>query len=125
MIWELGLTSTSKSGRYHLHTARGDPTSASFAALPLPRPFWERAKMLEDRLLVISAERLTFATYPDGKVLVNLDCPSEKLGFPPDIHLALVFTSAEARSVAKALLRKPDEAEAPKRMVSPFLVAPG
>ena len=81
--------------------------------------------MLEDRLLVISAERLTFATYPDGKVLVNLDCPSEKLGFPPDIHLALEFTSAEARSVAKALLRKPDEAEAPKRMVSPFLVAPG
>ena len=79
--------------------------------------------MLEDRLLVISAERLTFATYPDGKVLVNLDYPSEKLGLPPDIHLALEFTPAEARSVAKALLRKADEAEAPERMVSPFLVA--
>jgi hypothetical protein len=67
---------------------------------------------------------ITFATYPDGKVLVNLDYPSEKLGLPPDIHLALEFTPAEARSVAKALLRKADEAEAPERMVSPFLVAP-
>ena len=103
----VGSTSTSKSGRYHLHTARGDPTSASFATLPLPRPFWERAKMLEDRLLVISAERLTFATYPDGKVLVNLDCPSEKLGFPPDIHLALEFTSAEARPLQKHYCVRP------------------
>jgi hypothetical protein len=80
--------------------------------------------MLEDRLLVIPAERLTFATCPGGKVLANIDYPSEKLGLPPDIHLALELTSAEARSVAKALLRKADEVEAPQRMCSPFLVAP-
>ena len=47
--------------------------------------------MLEDRLLVIPTERLTFATCPGGKVLMNLDYPSEKLGLPPDIHLALEF----------------------------------
>jgi hypothetical protein len=72
-----GAASQSEIG-YHLHTAPAGPSSASFATLPLLRPFWERAKMLEDRLLVISAERLTFATYPDGKVLVNLDYPSER-----------------------------------------------
>jgi hypothetical protein len=75
------------------------------------------------RALVISAERLTFATCPNGKVLVNLDWPSEKLGLPPDIHLALEFTSAEAWSVARALLRNADEAEAPKSVASPFLGA--
>jgi hypothetical protein len=80
--------------------------------------------MLQDRLLVISAERLTLATCPNGKVLVNLDWPSEKLGLPPGIHLAMEFTSAEARSVARALLRKADEAEAPKSVASPFLGTP-
>jgi hypothetical protein len=80
--------------------------------------------MLQDRLLVISAERLTFATGPNGNVLVNLDCPSEKIGLPPDIHLALEFTSAQARSVARALLRKADEAEAPQRKASPLLGTP-
>ena len=40
-VWK---TSTSKSGQYHLHTARDDPTSASFATLPLPGLFCERAK---------------------------------------------------------------------------------
>jgi hypothetical protein len=78
------------------------------------------AKMLEDRLLVLPAERLTFAAHPGGKVLVNLDFPNDKLGLPPGIHLAVEFTSAEARSVARTLLRKADEAEAPKRTASPF-----
>ena len=55
---------------------------------------------------------------------MNLDYPSEKLGLPPDIHLALEFTSAESRSVSKALLRMADELEALKQMGSPFLVAP-
>ena len=36
--------------------------------------------MLEDRLLVLPAERLTFAAHPGGKVLVNLDFPNDKLG---------------------------------------------
>jgi hypothetical protein len=33
--------------------------------------------MPEDRLLVIPAERLTFAPYPGRKVLVNIDFPSD------------------------------------------------
>ena len=79
------------------------------------------AKMPEDRLLVIPAERLTFAPYPGRKVLVNIDFPSDRLGLAPGLHLAMEFTSAEARSVARALLRKADEAKVPKRMASPFL----
>jgi hypothetical protein len=58
-------------------------------------------------------------------VLVNLDYASDKLGLTPGVHLVVEFTSAEARSVARALLRKADEAEAPKRVASPFLAPPG
>ena len=78
--------------------------------------------MPEDRLLVIPAERLTFAPYPGRKVLVNIDYPSDTLGLAPGIHLAMEFTSAEARSLAKTLLRLADETEAPKRAASPFLI---
>jgi hypothetical protein len=78
------------------------------------------AKMPEDRLLVIPAERLTFAPYPGQKVLVNIDFPSDRLGLAPGLHLAVEFTSAEARSVARALLRAADETEARKRAASPL-----
>ena len=81
-------------------------------------PYLEEAKMPEDRLLVIPAERLTFAPYSGRKVLVNIDFPSDRLGLAPGLHLAVEFTSAEARSVARALLRADDETEAPKRAVS-------
>jgi hypothetical protein len=64
--------------------------------------------MLQDRLLVISAERLTFATCPNGKVLVKLDWRSEKLGFR-QVFISH-WNSAEARSATRALLRKADEA---------------
>jgi hypothetical protein len=86
--------------------------------------FLEWLKCSKIVCLLYPPKELTFAACPNGKVLVNLDCPSEKLGLPPDIHLALEFTSAEARSVARALLGKADEAEAPKRVASPFLEAP-
>jgi hypothetical protein len=79
------------------------------------------AKMIEDHLLVIPADRLILAPYPGGKVLVNIDFPSDKFGLAPEVHLAVEFTPAEARSVARALLRKADEAKVPKRMASPFL----
>ena len=78
------------------------------------------AKMPEDRLLVIPAERLTFTPYSGRKVLVNIDFPSDRLGLAPGLHLAVEFTSAEARSVARALLRAADETEAPKRAASPL-----
>jgi len=54
----------------------------------------------------------------DRKVLVNIDFQSDRLGLAPGLHLAVEFTSAEARSVARALLRAADETEAPKRAVS-------
>ena len=78
------------------------------------------AKMPEDRLLVIPAERLTFTPYSGRKVLVNIDFPSDRLGLAPGLHLAVEFTSAEARSVARALLRAADETEARKRAASPL-----
>jgi len=83
-------------------------------------PYLEEAKMPEDRLLVIPAERLTFAPYPGQKVLVNIDFPSDRLGLAPGLHLAVEFTSAEARSVARALLRAADETEAPKYAAPPL-----
>jgi hypothetical protein len=67
--------------------------------------------MSHDRLLVMSPERLTFATSVDGKVLVNID-HAHDLGLAPGIHLAMELSPNEARSVARALLRKADEAEA-------------
>jgi hypothetical protein len=70
--------------------------------------------MSQDQLLVIPAERLTFTPYADRRVLVNIDFPSDRLGLAPDMHLAVEFTSNEARSVARALLRAADESEAPK-----------
>jgi hypothetical protein len=76
--------------------------------------------MPEDQLLVIPAERLTFTPHPGRKVLVNIDFPSDRLGLAPGMHLAVEFTSAEARSVARALLRVADETEAPKRAAPPL-----
>ena len=56
----------------------------------------------------------------DRKVLVDIDFQSDRLGLAPGLHLAVEFTSAEARSVARALLRAADETEAPKRAASPL-----
>ena len=67
--------------------------------------------MSVDRLLVMSPERLTFATSPGGNVLVNID-HAHDLGLAPGIHLAMELSPNEARPVARALLRKADEAEA-------------
>ena len=66
--------------------------------------------MSHDRLLVMSPERLTLATSL-GNVLVNID-HAHDLGLAPGIHLAMELSPNEARSVARALLRKADEAEA-------------
>ena len=82
--------------------------------------YLEEAKMPEDRLLVIPAERLTFAPYSGRKVLVNIDFPSDRLGLAPGLHLAVEFTSVEARAVARALLRAADETEAPKCAAPPL-----
>jgi hypothetical protein len=68
-------------------------------------------KMSEDRLLVMSPERLTFATSLGGNVLVNID-HAHDLGLAPGIHLAMELSPNEARSIARTLLRKADEAEA-------------
>jgi hypothetical protein len=67
--------------------------------------------MSEDRLLVMSPERLTLATSLGGNVLVNIDHPHD-LGLAPGIHLAMELSPNEARSFARALLRKADEAGA-------------
>jgi hypothetical protein len=66
--------------------------------------------MSEDRLLVMSPERLTLATSL-GNVLVNID-HAHDLGLAPGIHLAMELSPNEARSFARALVRKADEAEA-------------
>jgi hypothetical protein len=57
--------------------------------------------MAEDRLVV------NIATKPGGKVLVNLEYPGT--------NLAMELTCVEARSIARALLSKADEAEAPNK----------
>jgi hypothetical protein len=66
--------------------------------------------MSEDRLLVMSPQRLTFTTSQSGNVLVNID-HAHDLGLAPGIHLAMELSPNEARSFARALLRKADEAE--------------
>lgn len=61
--------------------------------------------------LIINPERLLLAIGPERQVFVQLQYPHDQTGLAPGVELAIQMTPAQAREIAKKLLRKADEAE--------------
>lgn len=62
--------------------------------------------------LIINPEKLLLAVGPHRHVFVQLRYPHEQTGLAPGVELAIEMTPAQARTFAKKLVRKADEAEA-------------
>ena len=68
---------------------------------------------MKARYLTIGIDQavVAYAHEPTTMVTLMLDLPEDQTGFAPDLGLAIQMTTAEAREIAQALIRKADEAE--------------
>jgi hypothetical protein len=64
--------------------------------------------------LIITPEKLAVAIGPGGNVFVQLQYPHEQTGLVSGTELGIQMTPAQARAFARQLVRKADEAEAPR-----------
>jgi hypothetical protein len=64
-----------------------------------------------DRPIFFAPEEFRVGIAPTGNVALALGKPGPSLGFAPDLVFAAELTPDEARTIARLLLRKADEAE--------------
>jgi len=66
----------------------------------------------QDRPCFFAPEEFSAGITPNGNVSFGLGKPNPALGFAPDLVFAAELTPDEARTIARLLARKADEAEA-------------
>ncbi len=68
--------------------------------------------MAQDKWLILNPRELQIAVGPGNNVFVRLNYDKAETGLAPHIHLAIQMTPEQARTIARQISRKADEAEA-------------